>query len=150
MKGEESGWTGNRKPRHCEELYYQEVRYSLVQMGIKDALDKAKATRSFDRSIQATAVKEYDALKKSTDVLKGEDSNKFEDFKKLAKGITAKTFQPDMIGHFENLYIVLQKFGDDNAWSNYSLLLRCHKFKDNAGRGSIDNKIKCSYTREST
>lgn len=43
--------------------------------------------------------------------------------------------------HFENLYNLLQQYGDDSAWSNFSLLLRCHKFNNKTDRGANHKNV---------
>lgn len=90
---------------------------------------------SFDRKMQAKAEAEYETLKTSIKSFKTKEKKKFEEFENVAARITRKTFT-DMPEHFENLYNVLQQYGDDSAWSNFSLLLRCHKFNNKTGRGA--------------
>lgn len=115
-------------------------------MGIKDALDTAKTDASFDKRMQSKAEMEYATLKTSIKFIRTKEKKKFEEFENLAARITRETFT-DIPDHFENLYKVLQQYGDDSAWSNFSLLLRCHKLKNNAGRGAND-KNKASLPKE--
>lgn len=95
---------------------------------IRKALDLAKEKRH-DHAIRAE--KEYIELKKTTDLLKDNNKKQFLEFQIRTKGITKRTFQPNMIDSSKHLYIILQNFGDKidkNVWSNYSLLLMCHEF----------------------
>lgn len=99
------------------------------QPAIRKVLDLARE-KQYEHDIRESAETEYTELKDTTDLLKKTNNKQFEKFKSQTRGITKRTFKPNMIDSSQHLYIILQKFGDkiENVWGNYSLLLMCHKF----------------------
>lgn len=102
------------------------------QSPIQKALDYAKKS-GFDPNKRASAEREYTKLKKSTDFLKVNNKEKFEEFKSLSSNATKGTFQSKITDPANHLYSILSLFGEkvvkENVWSSYSLLMSCHEFK---------------------